>query len=162
MIQKYGQIYIAAPFFSPQQIQRLQVVESMCEKFHAPYHSPRNFMVLRPDATSEELQAVFNSNVTNMLKSQLILALTDEPDTGMHWEMGYAYAKNIPVIIVSFTKKPVNVMLVQGCAGFVQDEAHLVEFIKGRYYNDPTSGETYKDYNWEALLTWKNVGRPVF
>ena len=113
-------------------------------------------MVLRPDATSNQIHDVFQSNCTHILRSQLLLALTDEPDTGMHWEMGYAHAKNIPCVVVSFASKPVNVMLVQSCIGFIQNEQQLTNFLKGIIVNDE------KDYAWEGLSTWKSIGRPVF
>ena len=145
-------IYIAAPFFTPSQLDRIRSLESMLGSRELEYHSPRDFMVLKPNSNLADMEKVFMSNVEHMHKCSLIIALVDEPDTGTHWEMGYAFGNGISILMVSFNNKKVNVMLVQGCQGYIQSEEQLMKFL------ERTNGA----FNWEVAQEWKKQSISVY
>lgn len=109
-------IYIAAPFFNPQQLATVQSVELALAALGIDYYSPRLDGVLQEMSEEERkasLNKIFNLNVGNIDDSTALLAILDEKDTGTTWEMGYAFRK-IP--IYGYTSTPnvkLNVMLRQ-------------------------------------------------
>ena len=155
----YGTTYIAGPFFNEVQNERITLMENLCKKYKVRYHSPRDFMKLASNATQEEMIKVFKSNCQQILKSTLIIALIDDPDTGTNWEMGYAYGKEKPVLMVSFKNKKVNVMLVQGAIGFTQNLEQIELFLRGKNYGYAYAdihGVAY-DFNLEVAQQWKKA-----
>lgn len=56
-------------------------------------------------------KAVVDANEQLIDQSELIIALIDDRDQGVLWEMGYAYARKIPIISISAHNYDVNLML---------------------------------------------------
>ncbi len=128
------------------------------------FFSPRLQHGEKPKPITNEIQArdVFDENSRQMLKCDWMLAVADYllpdkaalrlcedngslpatrisgplqlPDTGTVWEMGMAYALDIPVIM--FTTKEqgkgkMNIMLSQSAAGVLYGMDDLRTFLKG-------------------------------
>lgn len=51
------------------------------------------------------------------------------PDAGTVWEMGYAYAKGIPVLILNLEQTKLNIMLSQSAKGCIEGLAGLNAFL---------------------------------
>lgn len=126
-----GHAYIAAPFFTEKQKQRIHRVVDMVKHYEIIPYLPMEFMVLKPDASKKERKSVFFDNVTKIARSDMMIAILDEKDTGTLWEMGCAYGMSINVISVYVESTPqVNVMLEQGCHVMCNGIYSLEHFLK--------------------------------
>lgn len=85
-------IYLAAPFFTQEQLHLVIDFEVLLTKLGLAYYSPRSDGVLQ-DMTPEQRKAsfknVFEMNVRRMNEADTMLALMDFKDTGTTWELGY-------------------------------------------------------------------------
>jgi hypothetical protein len=97
--------YIAAPIFTPEQ---LSVVDRLIElvknagfdEVFSPYHASRDIWKGRrpKDCSPEERLQVVRQNRENIVNSELVVCWLNgrypdgRADTGVTWEMGYAYA----------------------------------------------------------------------
>lgn len=117
-------IYLAAGFFNDSQRELCSYIEGL-ETSKLPIYSPRkDGFVLTPHASLEEKANVFASNKVAINNCQMVLAVIDDLDTGVVWEMGYAHAWDIPILAYSDVPgRGLNVMLA-GCAG--------LGFVNGR------------------------------
>ena len=83
-------------------------------KYHGRFNDPRTF------------NTIFKTCVRGVDEAQVVVAILDgaDSDSGTCFEVGYAYAKGIPIIAVrtdyrANQEKGVNLMLSQSCAIFV-------------------------------------------
>jgi Nucleoside 2-deoxyribosyltransferase len=129
-MSKQNRIYLAGPFFSDQQVKRLDEIQALLEK------NPTVGDIFRPasvEYTNAELgsfewqTAVFKHDINNINNSDIVVAMLDyklednefEPDSGTVWECGYAFANNIPVIGVrNVEDQPLNLMLAGSLTAF--------------------------------------------
>jgi len=95
--------YIAAPFFNPDQITRVALVETLLEKHGLTYFSPRKQSAIGPISSPEVRKKSFELNIEGIENADFVIAITDGKDVGTIFEAGHAYAKKIPVIYVAFT-----------------------------------------------------------
>lgn len=128
MTFKAGQhIYLAAPFFNEEQRDLCTFIEEF-ESDHRLIYSPRHDGgVLKPDSSNEQRAEVFNDNCFAIIGARWVLAVIDNFDTGVLWEMGYAHAKGIPMLGYSDVEgRGLNVMLAGACdLGFANGRAIL-------------------------------------
>ena len=128
---KKHSVYLASPFFRPDQIERVELVEKLLEKYGYSYFSPRKELVCPPNATEEVRKKTFEGNHNGILNAEMVIAITDGKDVGTIWEMGVAYQANIPVIGVAFTlgDNPFNLMLSESCFTTVKTPEELEDFL---------------------------------
>lgn len=100
---KKQHVYITAPFFKPDQITRVALVETLLEKHGLTYFSPRKQSAIGPISSPEVRKKSFDMNVRGIEESELVIAITDDKDMGTIFEAGHAYASGVPVIYVAFT-----------------------------------------------------------
>lgn len=115
---KYA-VYIASPFFNPEQLASVQAVEDKLDEIGMSYYSPRKSGIIFKDLSllerEEASYRVFRENVENIDNSLFLLANIDDRDTGTSWEMGYHYGNRKQPKIVTFSAKGygANVMLAK-------------------------------------------------
>jgi nucleoside 2-deoxyribosyltransferase len=157
-------IYLAGPFFNQFQTGIIAHSEDICARAEIFCNSPRKFLVLKPKACWEERRQVFIHNLQKIQSSELMLACLDNldekgswrpPDTGTLWEMGYAYAIGRPVVAFTASgQEKINVMLAQGCRGFLSDLNKVEDFLNG--INGKTEeGHPFWDYAWDVAEEWR-------
>lgn len=100
---KKHHVYIAAPFFNPDQITRVALVETLLEKHGFTYFSPRKQSAIGPISSPDVRKKAFEMNVQGIEEAEFLIAITDGKDMGTIFEAGHAFASNIPVIYVAFT-----------------------------------------------------------
>jgi|SRR5699024_275095 len=129
---KKHSVYLASPFFTPEQLERVELVENMLEEFGFSYFSPRKELVCPPDATDEVRKKTFKGNHDGILDAEMVIAITDGKDVGTIWEMGVAFEAGIPVIGVALTlgKAPFNLMLSESCYTTVRTPEELRDFLE--------------------------------
>lgn len=128
-------IYLAAPFFCERELNVVKRVEALMEKHSLPYFSPRlgdnNDLPLEEKMKPENARKIFDMDIQHMLDAEMCLAFIDGSpfynaekgrqtfarDMGTAFEMGFFYAKGIPVLTYSATNQPTNLMLSQATHG---------------------------------------------
>jgi len=160
---EYRSVYLAGPFFNSIQIDIIKRIEDLCDAMGILCNSPRKFLVLKPKACWEERGLVFRDNLLKIQSSGITLACLDNPDSkgnprppdpGTIWEMGYAYAIGRPVVAFSTDELlRINVMLAQGCRGFLRGLPEVGEFLEG--HEDLNDKNSSWDYNWGIAQEWR-------
>ncbi|AVK61610.1 nucleoside 2-deoxyribosyltransferase [Lactobacillus sp. CBA3605] len=132
-------IYLAGPWFTAGQPERLAKIEQLMNELELTYYSPRlDGIDLTPDATDADRNAVFDDNVAHLKQAKLVVAVVDGFDTGTIWETGTAFGLDIPVAYYAETLADgtFNVMLAKSGKATVQNMADLKTFLL-----DPTSDD---------------------
>lgn len=130
-------IYLAGPWFTAGQPERLAKIEQLMDEMELTYYSPRlDGIDLTPDATEADRNAVFADNVTHLKQAQLVVAVVDGFDTGTIWETGTAYGLEIPVAYYGETlaEGTFNVMLAKSGKAVVENMTDLRAYLQ-----DPAS-----------------------
>lgn len=127
-------VYLAGPFFNPTQLALVQDIERCIKSFHGlELYSPRQDGIVLQDLSPEDRKAVvrkvFQTNVDEIEKADLILAIIDGRDTGTIWEMGYAFGKGKSTITYSDEGYGVNVMLAGCTLAHVKGKQHLCDVL---------------------------------
>ena len=107
--------YLASPFFNETQIERMEYILKTLRKNGYCVFAPYESGVLAPDATDEDRNKIFNSNIKAIENSESILCITDGKDIGTIWEAGYGKAldKKIVYFCETLGSNPFNVMLAK-------------------------------------------------
>lgn len=147
---KLNRVYLAGPFFSDQQKERLDKIQQLLEQNDTigDIFRPGKYEYTDAEFGSFEWQtAVFKHDINNINISDIVVAELDykleeklsEPDSGTAWECGYAFANNVPVIGVRFDQEPpLNLMLADSLTAF---------------FNGEKSIDQLKDYDFNVLMT---------
>mgnify|MGYP001463516952 FL=1 len=127
-----NKVYLAAPFFSEQQKQRIQQVKAALEK--NPTISQQDIFLpqehqfeAEPAGSRAWQQYVFASDVRQIYRADIVVAILDykletsdnEADSGTMFEVGTAYASHTPIAIVQFDpQKNINLMIAQSLTAY--------------------------------------------
>jgi nucleoside deoxyribosyltransferase len=115
-------VYLAHPKFTPDQVSfitsfiNVLISDADIEEYNLELLDPFEFSPnIEGDRDAKKIlgKSILYCNKLLIDKSDLVIAVIDDRDTGVIWEMGYAYAKNIPIITVSNFDYDVNIMLGQ-------------------------------------------------
>lgn len=110
-------IYLAGPFFSKPECNWLNYICKCLESSGLKVYSPsRENGIVRVDAPIEERRSIYESDIKLLEKSNMVVALLDNEDTGTYFEIGYAIKKEIPVFGLKTSLKPLNNMIYNGCS----------------------------------------------
>jgi sugar/nucleoside kinase (ribokinase family)/nucleoside 2-deoxyribosyltransferase len=112
------QVYLAGHFLStPMRIWVDRVTLALESRGFSVFSPYRDAGILHSTADVLERRACFENDVNELRNSQAIVALLDGPGRGgTSWEIGYAYAKGIPVFgLYTDAAKPLSNMVEQSC-----------------------------------------------
>ncbi len=119
-------IYIAAPFFNEYQVSVVEKIKRLLDDLDYKYFSPKDANpVIDPTPSDSKLnpelkKKIFMNNVDAMKFSSLAIAVIDDFDKGVIWEMGFLYSLGIPIIgYTNFADRGMNLMLEESVIGFV-------------------------------------------
>lgn len=123
-------VYLAAPFFTTEQLRTVESMEDMLRK--APdvqFYSPRADGIVLKDLPLEQrlvaCNAVFQTNVDRLNWCHCVLALIDDRDPGTIWEMGYAHGKGKRIVTYTTQNFGLNVMLQSCVVAHVRNLSNL-------------------------------------
>lgn len=152
-------VYIAGPFFTPEESNIIDVIESICKRAGWLVFSPKSLG--RVDLNDiKGRNKIFHSNVDHLENADLVVAFLERrpdyelyccrpdgravegfgpirlPDTGTVWELGVAYCKSIPV--VGFVERPtkLNLMLTQSLRYSVKGFDDLTNIVRQLHDNE--------------------------
>jgi hypothetical protein len=127
--------YLAGPFFSPKQVEVVETLKALLEKYGHTVFSPMDECLCPPDADDKRA----------IKKCDAILVITDGKDMGTIFEAGAAYQlqlsreddqtePRIKPMIYYFAQtlgdKPFNLMLAQSGQGFFKSYEELDQFLQ--------------------------------
>jgi nucleoside 2-deoxyribosyltransferase len=127
-------IYLAGPFFNPQQLNTVKTIEDILDRLDLIYFSPRQGGVILKDLTFEEraIQAnrVYKENVDRLNWCDVVLAIIDDRDPGTYWELGYGLAKGKRLVTYTAHDYGLNVMLQEAVTAHVTNLDDLAYILK--------------------------------
>lgn len=156
-----SRIYLAGPFFSDGQNDRLKQVADLLAKnetvgyvFEPAKHQQEDIVnkygngdLATAMKTPQWQNATYNADIQAINQANCVVAMLDfdienknvRPDEGTMFEIGYAIANNKPVILVQFTKddEPLNLMLAGSYTGFFWGKEDIQEIKDYDFINLP-------------------------
>lgn len=144
-VQK-ARVYLAGPFFSPEQIDRVERVERALEAnpFVESYFSPRLNQIEQLKFGSKEWRkAVFAQDIHYIDTATVIVSIADmtteikgvqvfekdiDSDSGTAFELGYAYATGKPILVLHETELPVNLMISDSLHAYFKDVQSVEDY----------------------------------
>lgn len=139
---KDAKAYIAAPFFKPDQVMRVEDVKNILNTREIDYFSPKDDNYCDPKAMSDRKQEVFEGNVLSIKECDFMIAITNGYDPGTLFECGVAYEAGIPIIyLADGLTTPFNLMLAQSCIAIAKSMVDLENILDTKapieeYFNE--------------------------
>ncbi|MFC6170228.1 nucleoside 2-deoxyribosyltransferase [Loigolactobacillus jiayinensis] len=144
-------IYLAAPFFNDDQIQRLQAVEQTLKT----NPSVGNIFVPMNDTNATGLEIgtpqwrnlVYHEDLAGLENADVVVAIYDyeaeNSDPGTMFEIGFAVANKIPVLVYYENHQRVNLMIAQGLHYYCHQLAELSQLNFIDLPEKPFTGEVF-------------------
>jgi len=135
-------IYLAAPFFNPVQVALVEKIEDLLATVYpgVEVFSPRkgkNALEMNGKYLSKGLvppeplkTAVFRDNYVNIEDASMVLAVIDDRDVGVLFELGFAYAKDVPILTYTDQSYGMNLMLAMSITAHTKGHAQLQEALQ--------------------------------
>jgi nucleoside deoxyribosyltransferase len=147
-------VYLASPFFNPEQISRLWIIETLVEYLFEVYSPRKQFQFesgTKP--TKEDAKKVLEANHKAIEESDFIIAITDDKDMGTLYECGYASKTKIPIIYCAFTlgDKAFNLMLAETGIAVVKYYCDLIDVLH-IIKNKGLNSEELNKYKYQGLI----------
>jgi nucleoside 2-deoxyribosyltransferase len=125
-------IYLAAPFFSPAQLETVIALEAAMSVRRIGFFSPRSEGIVAGKTVAERkamAPIVFSSNCLEIDRSDGLLAVIDDRDQGVTWEIGYAYARAKRIATYTSQNYGLNVMISECVSAHLRGMTQLEEFL---------------------------------
>jgi nucleoside 2-deoxyribosyltransferase len=125
-------IYFAHPNFNSKQLTERNLILSTLNTISQDIKVIDPFEINIDFDIKVEARKMFINNCNAISDANVIVANITEKDVGTAFEIGYAYAKDIKIILVDFNKiaSQTNIMLSQGCNSYVRNIKDLVKVLK--------------------------------
>ncbi|WP_461240849.1 nucleoside 2-deoxyribosyltransferase [Paucilactobacillus sp. N302-9] len=122
-----NKVYLASPFFSDQQKERIDVIMAALKKNKSIdsdeiYNPQEHQEESLPFASTEWQDSVFATDMRQVKRADVVVGILDykyeeqnlEPDAGTIFEIGAAWAWHIPIVMVQFKpENELNLMLAR-------------------------------------------------
>lgn len=154
-----NRIYLASPFFSDAQNERIAQVKAALDQnptVSSVFEPAKHPYEAAEFGSLEWQKACFMLDTSQIIKADAVVAIIDykleerdnEADSGTAFEIGYAYGNNIPVMVVQFDpNKEINLMIRQAMTA---------------YFDVNKDGlNALSNYDFNELMPSFNAERPV-
>lgn len=129
-------IYIAAPFFNPEQVKIVEEIEKHLTENELEYFSPREFGVIKDTPmTDDRMQRIYDMNIRMLGACNGMVAVIDDYDTGTIFEIGHMAASNRLIVSYSSQGHGLNVMLAKAIRSHCNKISDIAEAIAGKKGN---------------------------
>ena len=152
-------VYLASPFFSEEQVERVKRVEealkanpTVTEVFSPRLHQFNDL----PYGTQEWAEFIFKNDVKHVDWADVVVGVHDftgetelhgdkhnHVDSGTAWELGYAFGTGKPVVMLHELDGIVNLMLSVSCQAYFKDAEAIKEYDFNEMPKVYYSGETW-------------------
>ena len=140
-------IYLASPFFNSEETNKLEMVKTILRDKGLDVFVPNEHQNPQLEFGSLEWRAAtFKSDVDAIDNCDVMVAINCQgnyDDAGTMWEIGYAFAKEIPVVVFNNTGKTINLMIADSLHSLLTSYDELQE-----YDFDKLEKKPYLDYVW--------------
>lgn len=140
-------IYLASPFFNSEETNKLEIVKTILRDKGLDVFVPNEHQNPQLEFGSIEWRAAtFKSDVDAIDNCDVMVAINCQgnyDDAGTMWEIGYAFAKGIPVVVFNNTGKTINLMIADSLHSLLTSYDELQE-----YDFDKLEKKPYLDYVW--------------
>lgn len=103
-----------------------RVVSEIKDKLNASFYLPHQLKIENAWDMSLEAWArkVFEHDYDNLNSADLVIFISygKENNSGSVWECGYAYAKNIPVVVIKMTDDTESLMISNTARAIIREE----------------------------------------
>lgn len=129
-------VYLASPFFDDAEIERMEKVRDILRAKGLDVFVPNEHQNKHLEFGSLEWRkATFDSDVNGIDTADVVVAVLCKgnfDDSGTAWEVGYSYAKGIPVVVVNITGETINLMIADSLHALVTsyEELEAYDFDK--------------------------------
>lgn len=123
-------VYLAAPFFNDEEIERVEKVAKVLRDAHGlDVFSPKENQLEGTEYMSQPWRdAIFANDCTNIHKADIMVAIYDGNDAGTYFEIGYAYANRIPIIVYNEKDDLANLMVTESARAWIGTHSELVAY----------------------------------
>ena len=125
-------VYLASPFFNKEEIERMEKVRDILRSKGLDVFVPNEHQNRHLEFGSLEWRkATFESDVNGIEAAELVVAIISQgnyDDSGTAWEIGYSWAKNIPVVVVNLTGEEINLMIADSLHALITSYPELMEY----------------------------------
>jgi nucleoside 2-deoxyribosyltransferase len=127
-------VYLASGFFNLKQVSLVETIEGMARKAGIDLYSPRRdgpgiLASMSQDERDEKGMEIFSTNCIEIVASDAVLAVIDDRDTGVVFEMGFAYGRSVPIVSFSNENYGMNVMMKGAISHHLLGLAELEKFF---------------------------------
>lgn len=130
-----AQIYVASPFFSPEQVDRVTRLEQALEANPTvtDFYSPR----LHQDAQAEQFTKawateIFHRDMDQIAAADVIVTVLDfeakNLDSGTAYELGVATMRNLPILALQEKDEAVNLMITESLHWYTKQVQDLATY----------------------------------
>ncbi len=127
-------VYLASGFFNEKQKALVTAIENLAEEAGVDLYSPRRdgagiLTEMTQAERDEAAKTIFAENCFAIATCDMMIAVIDDRDVGVVWEMGYAYGMHVK--IVSFTNENfgMNVMMKGSIVSHLKGLEELKKFF---------------------------------
>lgn len=134
--EKIYDYYLAGPFFNENQLEQQKMIEGLFKDGNKKCFSPRlDAGTLGNNSTKSDMLSVFYADLDAIKSCKILFANVSFRDTGTSVEIGYALARDIPVVLFwdkdNHDVDHVNLMIALACDGnVIQSKEELETYIK--------------------------------
>ena len=97
-------IYLSGPFYTEKECKYIEFAEKILRYRGCEVFSPREHKIKNSESMKNHIwgKLVFENDVSEIDSADILIAIYDGiySDTRTAWEIGYAYAKGIPIILI--------------------------------------------------------------
>lgn len=145
--QAIKRVYLASPFFDEKEIEIMEKVRDILREKGLEVFVPKENQNLELGFGSREWRkATFKGDIEAIDTADVVVAINckgNYDDAGTMFEIGYSFAKEIPVILVNTTGETINLMIADSLHALVTTEEELKEYD----FNEMPVKE-YENYVW--------------
>ncbi len=123
-------IYLAGPFFNLSELRFTEYVAAELKSrfagrltMYVPHQD--SGVILTPKSSPDMRRQVFQMDIDAMNKADIYVLLLDNEDSGTCFEMGYAYARGIPMVALWSDVRKVPTLMLQQSATVVSNVEDL-------------------------------------
>ncbi|MFY4776915.1 nucleoside 2-deoxyribosyltransferase [Metabacillus sp. RGM 3146] len=141
-------VFIASPFFDEEEKERLRYIENVLKNIKGleTFTAVDSQFRMLKFGSQPWRDAVFGNDLSHLHEADVVLAVHDSgnnkgPDSGTMWEIGYAYANRIPIVLFKEKKGAVNLMIAGSPRAVLQSRAELDAYDFTNLTSIPYKGE---------------------